>query len=577
MKRPILAIHEDTNANAAVVRGGEIVAAVAEERLTRRKYQPGFPARAVETVLGLAGTSLDEVDVAAGNRYHFIPRLAPGRAAIEGEHDLFGPAHKAWLTLQRRFSRGGALAAAAEGLSARALARRFGRPVPLVDHHTAHAWSAWVTSPFPEALAVSVDNMGDGFAARIFRFTEGRCEPLWSSDAMASPGQFYGEITQLLGFHVLMAGKVTGLAARGDPGRAYPLMEKLFSLDGSGTAFRLPALWPKARERGVFRELGRFSRDDVAAAAQKRLEDVLTAWVRNALRETGLRHLVLAGGVFANVMVNHRLWSLPEVEGLYVHPAMSDQGIAAGAAFAAQDAADLHSGPIPHVFLGPGFTDEEIGTVLEESGLPYRESGDVDAAVAGHIVQGRVVARFTGRMEYGPRALGHRSILYHTGDVTVNDWLNRRLRRSEFMPFAPATLAEHAVACYEGYGPGVEDTARFMTITFPCTEGMRRLSPAVVHLDGTARPQVVHEEPDPGYYRILRLVHEATGVPSIVNTSFNMHEEPLVCTPADAVRSFREGRLDVLAIGRFILERSHYSAKRSSNSCLDNGRGIVRS
>ena len=158
-------------------------------------------------------------------------------------------------------------------------------------------------------------------------------------------------------------------------------------------------------------------------------------------------------------------------------------------------------------------------------------------------------------MEYGPRALGHRSILYHTRDATVNDWLNHRLHRSEFMPFAPATLAEHAAACYEGYGPGVADTARFMTITFPCTEAMRRSSPAVVHLDGTARPQVVHEEPDPGYYRILRRVHEATGIPSIVNTSFNMHEEPIVCTPADAIRSFREGHLDILAIGRFLVER----------------------
>ena len=556
-RRLILAIHEDTNAGAAVVRGGEILAAVAEERLTRRKFQPGFPTRAVEEVLRLAGTTLDDVDLVAGNRFHFLPRILPGRAAIEGEHDLFGPVHKAWLTLQRRFARGGPEAIVAETLSRRALARRFGRPVSLVDHHTAHAWSAWVTSPFPEALAVSVDNMGDGYAARIFRFTGGRCEPLWSSDAVASPGQFYGEISQLLGFHVLMAGKVTGLAARGDPRRAYPLMERLFSLDPSGTSFRLPPLWPKARRLGVFRALRRFSREDIAAAAQKRLEDVLVDWVRRALRETGLRHLVLAGGVFANVMVNHRLWCLPEVDGLFVHPAMSDQGIAVGAAFAAQEGAQgLHSGPIPHVFLGPGYSDEEIGRTLEESGLRYEEAPDVDAAVADHILRGRVVARFTGRMEYGPRALGHRSILYHTGDATVNHWLNRRLRRSEFMPFAPATLAEHAAACYEGYGPGVADTARFMTITFPCTEEMRRSSPAVVHLGGTARPQVVHEEADPGYYRILRRVHEATGIPSIVNTSFNMHGEPIVCTPSDAIRSFREGHLDVLAIGRFIVERS---------------------
>ncbi len=156
-------------------------------------------------------------------------------------------------------------------------------------------------------------------------------------------------------------------------------------------------------------------------------------------------------------------------------------------------------------------------------------------------------------MEYGPRALGHRSILVHTGDPSVNGWLNDRLERSEFMPFAPATLEEHAAACYEDWGPGVAHAARFMTVTFRCTEAMRKASPAVVHLDGTARPQVVRECDDPGYYRILRLVHERTGVPSIINTSFNLHGEPIVCTPEDAVRSFRRGRLDALALGPFLV------------------------
>jgi carbamoyltransferase len=135
----------------------------------------------------------------------------------------------------------------------------------------------------------------------------------------------------------------------------------------------------------------------------------------------------------------------------------------------------------------------------------------------------------------------------------VNDWLNQRLQRSEFMPFAPATLVEHARACYEDYGEGIAHTARFMTITVRCTEAMRRKSPAVVHLDGTARPQVVHEEFSPGFHRILRRVYERTGVPSVVNTSFNLHGEPIVCTPDDALRSFQQGRLDALALGPFLV------------------------
>jgi carbamoyltransferase len=156
-------------------------------------------------------------------------------------------------------------------------------------------------------------------------------------------------------------------------------------------------------------------------------------------------------------------------------------------------------------------------------------------------------------MEYGPRALGNRSILASTEDAQVNDRLNARLGRSEFMPFAPSTLAEHAADCYLDYGPGADLTSRFMTITFDCSDRMKAASPAVVHLDGTARPQVVHEADSPSYHRILRLVFERTGVPSVVNTSFNLHGEPIVCSPRDAIRSFRAARLDALAIGPFLV------------------------
>jgi carbamoyltransferase len=554
--RLVLGLHEDTNANAALVRGNAILAAVAEERLTRQRFTPGFPEHALREVLRVAGVGLGALDqVVAANRFHFLPRLPGGRVAMEGEHDLFGVLHKAWLTLQAGWTREGPTARLAERFSRLVLSRRFRRPVELVDHHTAHAWSAWITSGFPQALAVSVDNMGDGFSARVFDCRHGRVEPLWGSDAVQSPGQFYGEIAQFLGFHVLLAGKVTGLAAHGDPRPAYPLMERLFGLSRDGTGFRLAPLWSKSRTRGLFAELRAHSDADIAAAAQRRLEDVLVEYVQRALRETGLKHLALAGGVFANVCVNQRLWALPEVEALFVHPAMSDQGLGVGAAFAeiAKDEA-LTPAPIPHVFLGPEYPEERLGQALEAGKVKASRLADVDAAVAGAILEGRVVARFTGRMEYGPRALGHRSILYHTRDRSVNDWLNTRLKRAEFMPFAPATLGEHAAECYRDWGPGADLTARFMTVTFDCTEAMQAASPAVVHLDGTARPQLVYEEADPGYYRILRLVHERSGVPSILNTSFNMHGEPIVCTPEDALRCFREGHLDALALGPFWVE-----------------------
>ncbi len=551
----ILAIHEDTNANAALLRGNRILAAVAEERLTRTKFQSGHPRLAVQEVLRLAGVAMDEVDaVVAGNRFHFLPRVM-GKA-IEGEHDMFGPQHKAWLTLQGRFHKPGPLAHGLEAVSRKMLARRFGRDVPLIDHHTAHAYSAYLSSEFPECTAITVDNMGDGFSTGVFRCRGGRCEQLWGSSAVDSPGEFYGEISQYLGFRILDAGKVTGLAARGDASRAYPVMEKLFRLRRDDTDFALAWHWPKNKERGLFRDLAPYSREDISAAAQKRLEDLLVAYVLRALRETGDRHIVLAGGVFANVRVNQLLWRRPEIDGIWIHPAMTDQGIAVGAGLAwlAQThGAEPHA--LPHAYLGTEISEESIGDLLERGGVPHERCEDIDARVAQLLIEKKVVARVTGRMEYGPRALGHRSILFHTADPSVNDWLNHRLDRSEFMPFAPATMVEHAAECYRDYGPGLAHAARYMTVCMDTTPAMRKASPAVVHIDGTARPQVVHPEHDPGYHRIIALYREATGVPTILNTSYNIHGEPIACTAADALDIFQRKEVDCLALGPFLLQR----------------------
>jgi carbamoyltransferase len=190
---------------------------------------------------------------------------------------------------------------------------------------------------------------------------------------------------------------------------------------------------------------------------------------------------------------------------------------------------------------------------LRGVGLAVRTLAQPAEEIAGLLAEGAVVARFHGAFELGPRALGHRSILYTTAEPSVNRWLNERLNRTEFMPFAPATLAEQAPGCYRGL-EAAADAARFMTVTFDCTDAMRRASPGVVHVDGTARPQVVDRETAPDFHGILSAYHRLTGIPSLVNTSFNLHGEPVVASPADAVRSFLEGRLDVLAMDDLAVE-----------------------
>ena len=551
----LLAIHEDTNANVALFKDQQLLFAAAEERFTRNKFQEGFPHRGLEFIAKNYGVTPANADVfVAGNPHHFLSRL-PG-ILPEGEHDFFGVLHRLYLGLQDRIPTNRPLSLATSAISDAMLRLKTGRKVEFSDHHTAHAYSAYLTSGFEEALVISADNMGDGFAAKVFDGAGGRCTELYGSSATRSPGQYYGEITQLLGFHCLMAGKVTGLAAYEDWRPAYPLVSRLFSLNDEGTDFVVNSLWGRGRNKGVYKELQRFSPAMVSAATQKRFEDVMIGYVKKALEITGRRKVALAGGIFGNVKVNQRIMELDNVDEVFVHPAMSDQGIAVGAALTwlAQHH-DMRPEKLDHVFLGPDFTEEEAGAALERAKLSYTRPANMVEALGKLVVDGKVLARCDGRMEYGPRALGHRSILFRPDDPAVNDWLNRKLTRSEFMPFAPVTLDEEAHRCYKNVEKG-RYTSKFMTVCFDCTDEMKANSKGVVHIDGTARPQLIDEETDPVYYGVVKYFYEKTGIPSIINTSFNMHGEPIVLSPEDAVRSFLYSRLDYLALGPFLVENS---------------------
>ncbi len=205
-----------------------------------------------------------------------------------------------------------------------------------------------------------------------------------------------------------------------------------------------------------------------------------------------------------------------------------------------------------HVYWGADYSERAIQDAVEKHGVKAEYAPDIERRVAALLAAGAVVARFDGRMEYGPRALGNRSILSQATDTAVNDWLNKRLRRTEFMPFAPVTLHEWGDQCY-GNLDGARDSARFMTMTFNCTSWMRQVCPAVTHVDGTARPQILEAQHNPGYYAILDAYRQLTGLPSLINTSFNVHEEPMVCSPDDAIRAFLDSGLDALVMGNTLV------------------------
>ncbi len=549
----VLALHEDSNSCAALFVDGRLEYAAAEERFSRVRFHAGRPERTLRDIRQRYGfDEQSEPAVVMANRFSFLPSL-PLPLLPQEEHDMFSVSHKAYLIYQEALWHSPLARAVVEKANRALLRRRFPTMVHLGDHHTAHAYSAYMMSGFAEATAITTDGFGDGSSGKVFRCQAGRCHELYGGSAVNSVGIFHAEIAQLLGIDARLGGKVTGMAAYGNPRQAYPLVARLIAPTPGNRAFELPPVRARRRNRSPYSDLAQLPKQDVAAAVQQRLEDVFIPYVETALAESGIKDVVLAGGVFGNVKLTQRILELPSVGRVFVHPAMNDHGIAVGAGL--EYLARAHGARparLANVFLGPDFSDQECATVLDELGLRYREEADIDARVAALLAEGQIVARFSGRMEYGPRALGNRSILYRSDDASVNQWLNQKLRRKEYMPFAPATLAEAAADCYGDLSRSRE-CVRFMTVALPCTDYMRRTSPAAVHIDGTARPQVVWEEDNPSYYRMLRLYRERTGIPSVINTSFNMHEEPIVCTPRDACRAFLSAGLPYMAMNRFLV------------------------
>lgn len=561
---------------ALVGRDGRIVAAMSEERLSRVKMDGGFPFRALETIMRIGGVTSRDLDAVA------VPFLSRGAQVSEGlrmaARAAIDPALlSGQIALRRgrdRFQTGMRALGAYEYVESfksriRSVRETDKRPaprdwrgflratgldrVPLVqmDHHLAHAAGAWFASGFEDPLVITCDGVGALKSGIVGVVENGRLRIAGRTFYPHSPGEFWELITVICGFHHMKhGGKITGLAAYGNPDAAcYGTMRR--AIEARGLSIRT-ALDPQH----MAAELNGVPREDIAATAQRRLLEVVTELVSNALRVTGRRSVALAGGVFANVRLNQAIAELPGVDQVFVFPAMGDEGLGVGAAWwTAMTRHGARPARQPHMYWGPEYSDAECEAVVSSHHLRAQRFADVDLAdrIAERLARGEVVAVCRGRLELGPRALGHRTILHQTTDASVNDWLNKRLDRTEFMPFAPVTLDEHADACYRGLDR-CRHTAEFMTITCDCSDEMRRTSPAVVHLDGTARPQLIRRDIDAFCYDTLKRYHARTGIPSLINTSFNMHEEPIVCTPDDAVRAFLRGRLDCLVLGSMLVE-----------------------
>jgi len=551
------------DSSAVLVEDGELRMAVAEERLSRRKHHGGYPRLAVAKVLADAGITLADVEhVALVDRpWHrffgrtlgwYLPKL------------LSHPTASVYHTLTRE------VPVLLDFLAAKRRIREEsgGRAqVHFVQHHLAHAASAFLVSPFDESAILTWDARGELESTVLAAGRGATIETLGAARMPHSMGQFYAGVTDHLGF---LAGsdeyKVMGLASYGEPvhldamrrivrfepGRVLVNDLDYFAYqDGRGflsERFSEHFGSPRRRDEPVEKR-----HQDLAASAQAALEEVLLALARHLREATGSPRLCMAGGVALNCVANGRLRREGIFDEIFVQPAAGDDGGAIGAAYHVYNTVLGHERDfvMRTANVGPEYGNDTIERALEVCKAPYTKSDDVCAAAAEAIAAGKIVGWYQGRMEFGPRALGSRSILADPTNPGMKDLINRYVKfREEFRPFAPSVKAEAANRYFD-----MGADSPFMLFVVNVREEAKAKLPAITHVDGTARVQCVHRDVEPRYWRLLDEIEKRNGVPAVLNTSFNVMGEPIVCRPEEAIRCFFSSGMDVLAIGDFLVEK----------------------
>jgi carbamoyltransferase len=561
----VVGIWDGHDAGAALLQDGRVRFAINEERLTRRKLEISFPDRSIRECLAFTGLAPDRIDLVAVSTTD--PAKTLGR---------WWPGSKErYYAVRRRKSEPGPLAGltrlvkyrmtewppnpASRALSRVAIRRSLAqhgldRPrLRLVDHHEAHAAAAAWASGFPDCAVVTIDGLGDGLSATISAFRDGRLNRAAASPARFSLGVFFEHVTNLLNMRELEdEGKVMALAdyAAPIPDEGNPLVPLIRVRDGrietaaSGYALR----------RTLARIHWHYSNEQFAYLAQRVVEKTCVDLARDAVRLTGLRRVALAGGVVSNVKATRRVRLLPEVEDVYVFPHMGDGGLALGSAVvAASEEGERVDLDLDRLDLGPGYNTSSIERSLEAAGLSGQNVTDLACRVVDLLAKDLVVMWFQGRMEYGPRALGHRSVLARPDRLHLRDRLNLVLkRRVWYQPFCPSMLEREGARVFSDW-TGARNRA--MTMSYQLAPAFRDCLAGVSSVDGTCRPQFVADDDSSEYAELLRQAGRRWGVAAVLNTSFNIHGEPLVCSPAEAVDVFERSGADALAIGPYLVER----------------------
>jgi len=570
------------NASAAIVCDGKLVTAVEEERFNRVKYAAGFPANAVRHCLAEAGMTIQDIDHVA------IPRDPWARMRTKLYYALQMPGF-AWerAKVALRFSGMGDDLATACGVDPKSIGARYHR----VEHHVAHLASTFFVSPFNEAAVLSADGLGD-FASTMWATGRGnRMEIHGSISFPHSLGLYYTAMSQYLGFWSFGDEyKVMGLAAYGEPGYQDEFRRIVQSGNGNGSVgFRLGLKYFSHQRTGpemtwrdnaktpvlgrlfspyLEQRLGRTrpteepvgqQHKDMAATLQAVLEEAYFGLLKPLQRATSQKAVCLAGGVAFNCVANGKILDHTPFTDVYVQPAAGDAGLAVGAAYYVyhQILGQPRCFVMEHAYWGPQYTSAQIRKALNKGavvtlGLKVNElrEDELFRVTARHIADGKVLGWFQGRQEWGPRALGNRSILVDPRRAEMKDMLNKRIKHREpFRPFAPSILEESTAEYFEKSYP-----SPFMNLAYRVRPEKREIIPAPTHVDGTGRLQTVSRRSNPRYWSLIKEFEKLTGVPVLLNTSFN-ENEPIVLTPDEAIDCFLRTKMDVLVMGDYVVEK----------------------
>ena len=564
----VLGIFDGTHdAGACLVHKGEVIAACDEERWSRKKGQGGFPIQSIQWILESTGISWTDIDqIAFAGIINPNPVLRALRPLQQqwrlDDGQFYAPNkwfsnwvqfnspfprikpthHTVWKSLHKGLTR-------VLKTQLTQLFRHNIPPVSIYEHHRCHAASAHFASGHAQSLILVADGLGDGVALSIWLGSKHEISKCFELPYPHSLGLLYASITGYLGYKPFRhEGKVTGLAARGNSGN----IRLNFPFEGPFPHRRITTQFPLY---DWLRQLDEYSPEDIAAWLQDGIETELLGIVHWARVQFGVLPLVMAGGLVANVALNAKIAGEIDIPDIFIFPNMGDAGLAVGAAYLS-GAEHFKWAPrkIASVYWGPDIT--EFKTTENQLDYTYHplSTDELISRAGTALAKGQIMARAVGKMEYGPRALGHRSILCSARSKDVHTELNRLLKRNETMPFAPIMRRETAIQWLD-----IPDNAwtamEWMTMTVQSKPELKKRCPAVVHVDGSLRPQLVSQHTHPVLWKLLENHEQSTGEPALINTSFNRHEEPIICTNEDAIKAFLESNLDALWLGDTWIER----------------------